>query len=89
MLPLLSRIAPAMQNQQGKVKIRGIKYAERTLTLDFALPDYQALDAFKNGLQAANLEVTVLGANKQGDKDVEARLQVQPVGIKSKPRQRS
>lgn len=71
------------------MKLRGLRYAERTLTIDFTLPDYQALDAFKNGLQAANLDVTVLGANKQGDKDVEGRLQVQPVGLKTKPKQRS
>lgn len=89
LLPLLGRVAPAMQSQRGNLKLRGIKYAERALTIDFTLPDYQALDNFKNGLRAANLEVTDLGANKQGDKDVEARLQVQPVGLKAKPKQRS
>lgn len=89
LLPLLSRLAPAVQNQQGKVKLRGIKYAERTMTIDVTLPDYQALDAFKNSLQTANLDVSVVGANKQGDNPVEGRLQVQPTGMKAKPKQRS
>lgn len=89
LLPLLSRVAPAVQNQQSKIKLRGLKYAERKLMIDFTIPTYEALDTFKNGLQSANLEVTVLGANKPGDKDVEGRLQVQPVGPKSKAKQRS
>ncbi len=88
LLPLLTRIAPALQTQQGRVKLQGIKYTERSLTLEIALPDFQALDAMKNTLQAANLDVEVLAANGRGN-EVEGRLQVRPSELKAKPRQRT
>lgn len=88
LLPLLSRIAPTLQNQQGRVKLNSIKYNERSLTLDLALPDYQALDAMKNALQAANLDVEVLAANGRGN-EVDGRLRVQAGGSRAKANQRS
>jgi len=88
LLPLLTRIAPALQTQQGRVKLQGIKYTERSLTLEIALPDFQALEAMKNTLQAANLEVEVLAANGRGN-EVEGRLKVQAGELKAKPRQRT
>ncbi len=88
LLPLLTRVAPALQNQQGRVKLQGVKYTERSLTLELALPDYQALDAMKNALQAASLDVEVLAANGRGN-EVEGRLRVQPGGLKIKPKQPS
>lgn len=88
LLPLLSRIAPMLQKQEGRVKLNSVKYSERSLTLDVALPDYQALDAIKNALQAANLDVEVLAANGRGN-EVDGRLRVQPGGSRAKPGQRS
>ena len=83
LLPLLTRIAPALQAQQT-VKLQGIKYAERSVTLDLLLPDFQAVDAMKNTLQGANLDVEVLAANGRGAGQVEGRLRVQPAGSKTK-----
>jgi general secretion pathway protein L len=88
LLPLLTRIAPALQTQQGRMKLQGIKYTERSLTLEIALPDFQALEAMKSTLQAANLDVEVLAANGRGN-EVEGRLKVQPSELKAKPRQRT
>ena len=89
LVPLLSRIAPALQAQRPRVKLHAIKYSERSLTLELALPDYQALDAMKNALQAANLDVEVLAATGRGN-EVDGRLRVQPAGAKAAtPRQRS
>lgn len=87
LLPLLSRVGPALQAQQ-RARLNGIKYGERMLTLEVVLPDYQALDAMKNSLQAANLDVEVVAANGRGN-EVEGRLRIQPGGTKSKVRQRS
>lgn len=85
LLPLLTRVAPALQGQ-SQVKLQGIKYSERSLTLDLIVPDYQALDALSNRLQAANLQVEVLPSNRRANNEVEGHLRVQPVGA-AKPRQ--
>ncbi len=88
LLPLLTRIAPTLQAQQPPAKLHSIKYAERSLTLELAVPNYQALDVMKNALQAANLDVEVLAANGRGN-EVDGRLRVQPHGAKAGARQRS
>ena len=88
LLPLLTRVAPPLKAQASNVKLHSIKYNERSLTIELALPDYQALDAMKNALEAANLEVEVLAANGRGN-EVDGRLRVQPAGIGAKTRQRS
>jgi general secretion pathway protein L len=84
LLPLLARVTPALK-AQSTIKLNGIKYGERNLTLELMLPDYQALDTLKNSLQSTGLDAEVLAANKRAD-DVEARLRVQPSGAKIKPR---
>lgn len=88
LLPLLTRIAPTLQAQQPRMKLHSIKYADRGVTLELALPNYQALDAVKNSLQAANLDVEVLAANGRGN-EVDGRLRVQPRAAKPGARQRS
>ncbi|HEY8553650.1 MAG TPA: type II secretion system protein GspL [Burkholderiales bacterium] len=76
LLPLLARVAPTLQARQADVKLRSLKYADRSLTLDLTLPDYQALDAVKNTLQGAGLDVAVVAANARGS-EVDGRLRVQ------------
>ncbi|MBI3898579.1 MAG: hypothetical protein HY308_09820 [Gammaproteobacteria bacterium] len=88
LLPLLARVAPTLQAAQGTAKLQGIRYGERSLTLDITLPKYEALDAMKNTLKAASLEVEVLTANSRGS-EVEGRLRIQPAGARLKPRQRT
>lgn len=83
LLPLLARTAPTLSDRQAKV--RALKYAERTLTLDVALPDYQALDALKNRLLSADLQVEVVAANSR-DGEVEGRLRVQSAGSRKSAR---
>lgn len=85
LLPLLTRVAPMLQGQTD-VKLRGLKYADRSLTLNFIVPSYQALDAFSSRLQSANLHVEVLPSNKRSDSEVEGHLRVQPAGAQTKPR---
>lgn len=88
LLPLLTQIAPTLKAQEANVKLHGLKYTERSLTIELALPNYQALDAMKNALQAANLDVEVLAANGRGN-EVDGRLRVQPTGAGARPKQRS
>lgn len=88
LLPLLTRVAPTLQTQAQRARLQGLKYAERTLTLELVLPDYQALDAVKNALASANLEVEVLAANGRGN-EVDGRLQVRPRELRTAARPRS
>ncbi|HEX9811702.1 MAG TPA: type II secretion system protein GspL [Burkholderiales bacterium] len=81
MLPLLTRVAPTLQQQAAQVKLQSVKYAERSLTLELTLPNYQALDQIKNAFQAASLDVEVLAANGRGN-EVDGRLRVRPAGAK-------
>jgi general secretion pathway protein L len=87
LLPLLARVAPVLQTE-GRAKLQGVKYGERSLILEISLPDFQALEAMKSSLQAANLDVEVVGANGRGN-EVESRLKVQPGEAKLKPKQRT
>lgn len=88
LLPLLSRVAPALQERRAQVKIQNIKYSDRGLTLELTLPDYQALDGMKNALQSAALNVEVLAAAGRGD-EVESRLRVQSGAAAAEPGRRS
>jgi general secretion pathway protein L len=83
LLPLLARVAPMLQDQ-AQAKLHGLKYGERALTVDLMLPDYQALDALKNRLQSASLDVEVVAANSRGG-EVEGRLRIQSPGARAKP----
>lgn len=88
LLPLLTRIAPALQSQK-QLRLNGLKYADRSLTLDMALPDYQALDAVKNSFKTTNLDVEVLAANSRAG-EIEGRIRIQPhAAAKPKAKQRS
>jgi general secretion pathway protein L len=82
LLPLLTRVAPALKEQAAQMKLQSVKYSERSLTLELTLPDYQALDRVKNAFRAANLDVEVLAANGHGN-EVDGRLRLRPVGAKT------
>lgn len=79
LLPLLTRIAGPLRSST-QIKLRGIKYSERSLMLDITFPDYRALESVKASLMAARVEVEVLAANSRGT-DVEGRLRVRPAGV--------
>lgn len=82
MLPLLARVAPTLKQQQ-QAKLQGIKYADRSLTLDVVLPNYESLDRLRTQLQSASLDVEVLAANGRAN-EVEGRLRIQPAGRPAK-----
>lgn len=76
MLPLLGRVAPALQSQPA-AKLRSLQYAEGGLTIDIQLKDYQAMETFKNALGGQGLRVEVVTANQRGEL-IEARVRVKP-----------
>jgi general secretion pathway protein L len=78
LLPLLAQVAPVLQtNPQNQ--LQAINYTDAALALDLTLPSFQALDNFKNALNAAGLRVEVLTANSR-PAGVEGRLRVSPKG---------
>jgi len=76
LLPLLAHLAPVMRTQ-GQAKLHGMKYLDRSLTLDLSLPDLQTLETLKSSLKTSGLQVEVLTANSQGGR-VEGRLRLLP-----------
>lgn len=88
LLPLLTRVAPSLQKQQG-VRLQSLKYSERSLTMDLIFTDTQSLDGLRDDLQAAKLQVEVLAANSHGNQ-VEGRFRIQAGGTRGKaPAERS
>ncbi|HLQ26189.1 MAG TPA: type II secretion system protein GspL [Acidiferrobacterales bacterium] len=78
LVPLLAQVAPVLQtNPQNQ--LQAIHYADSAITLDLTLPSFQALDNFKNALNATGLRVEVLTANSR-PAGVEGRLRVAPKG---------
>lgn len=77
-LPLLGSIAPVIQ-AHPQVKLRGIQYGESRLTIDFTLPDFQAMETVKTGLAARGMSVEVLGANSTPS-GIEGRLRLGQTG---------
>ena len=73
-LPLLVNVAPVMQ-ANPQTKLRGLQYADTSLTLELGLPDFQAMEGIKNALIARGVRVEVLGANS-GASGVVGRLRI-------------
>ena len=77
-LPLLGSIAPVIQ-AHPQLKLRSIQYGESQLTLDFSLPDFQAMESVKNALLARGMQVEVVGANSTAS-GIEGRLRLSQSG---------
>jgi general secretion pathway protein L len=74
LLPLLASTAQAMQ-ASPQAHLRGLQYADTTLTLDVSVPDFQAMEAMKNTLSSRGLHADVLSANsREGAVDGHVRI---------------
>jgi general secretion pathway protein L len=77
LLALLSRLAPAL-GEDARVRLRGLRYTERSVTLELTLPDAQTLEVLKQALRSRGLQAEILAATPRGA-EVEGRLRVQPL----------
>lgn len=77
LLALLARLAPAL-GENARVRLRGLRYTERSVTLELTLPDAQTLEMLKQALRARGLQAEILAATPRGA-EVEGRMRVQPL----------
>jgi len=82
MLPLLTRATKAWQTE-SRARLRGLRYGERSLTLDVTVPDVQALEGLRRAMQSNGLQAEILATTQRGSEH-DARLKIQaPAAISS------
>ena len=76
LLPLLAKTATALRADQ-RVRLRGLRYADQSLTLELSWPAAGSPDAIKTALEAAGLRTEVLSLTPRAG-EVDGRLRLQP-----------
>lgn len=74
LLPLLAQVAPTLAAENG-VRVRGFRYADRSLTVDVTLASAGALEPLKQKLGAGGLRIDVLSTTSRGT-ETEGRLRI-------------
>jgi general secretion pathway protein L len=73
-LALMDRTGPSLM-AAGNFTLKGMRYRENELDLDFEIKDLRELDNLKDGLAGQGLTVDIRTATARGDR-VQARLQI-------------
>lgn len=81
LLPLLSKTAAALR-ADTRVRLRGLRYAEHSLTLELSWPAAGSPDAVKAALEAAGLRTEVQALTPRAG-EVDGRLRLQPLTTRS------
>ena len=76
LLPLLAKTATALR-ADARVRLRGVRYADQSLTLELTWPAQGSPDAIKAALEAAGVRTEVLAMTPRAG-SVDGRLRLQP-----------
>lgn len=76
LMPLLTKTATALR-ADARVRLRGIRYADQSLTLELSWPAPASPDALKSALEAVGVRAEVLAMTPRAG-DVDGRLRLQP-----------
>lgn len=76
LLPLLTKTATAMRSD-NRVRLRGIRYADQSLTLELSWPAPANPDTLKSALEAVGVRTEVLAMTPRAN-DVDGRFRLQP-----------
>jgi general secretion pathway protein L len=76
MLVLLSRVASVSQ-ADPRIRLRGLQYSDRNLTIDITLPDAPALERVRQSLQSTGLQADVVSNNARGN-EIDGKLRLRP-----------
>lgn len=76
LLPMLAKTATALR-ADPRVRLRGLRYADQSLTLELTWPAAGTPDAVKAALEAAGLRTEVLALTPRAG-EVDGRLRLQP-----------
>jgi len=80
LLPLLAKTAAALR-ADPRVRLRGVRYADQSLTLELSWPAAGSPDAVKAALEAAGLRTEVLAVTPRAG-EVDGRLRLQPAAAR-------
>lgn len=80
LLPMLAKTATAMR-ADPRVRLRGLRYADHSLTLELSWPAAGSPDAVKAALEAAGLRTEVLALTPRAG-EVDGRLRLLPASAK-------
>ena len=80
LLPMLAKTATAL-HADPRVRLRGVRYADQSLTLELTWPAAGSPDAVKAALEAAGLRTEVLALTPRAG-EVDGRLRLQPAAAR-------
>ena len=80
LLPLLGKTAAALR-VDTQARLRGVRYADQSLTLELSWPAQGSADAIKNALETAGVRTEVLAMTPRAG-GVDGRLRLQPAAAK-------
>lgn len=80
LLPLLAKTAAALR-ADARVRLRGVRYADQSLTLELSWPAPGSPDAIKAAFEAAGVRAEVLDLTPRAA-EVDGRLRLQPLAAK-------
>jgi hypothetical protein len=76
MLPLLAKTATVLR-AEPRVRLRGLRYADKKLTLELTWPTPSTPDAIRAALESAGLQAEVLNLTPRAG-EVDGRLRLSP-----------
>ena len=80
LLPMLAKTAAALR-ADPRVRLRGVRYTDQSLTLELSWPAAGSPDAVKTALEAAGLRTEMLALTPRAG-EVDGRLRLQPVAAR-------
>jgi type II secretion system protein L len=84
LLPLLAKTAAALR-ADTRVRLRGVRYSDQSLTLELSWPAAGSPDIIKSALEAAGLHAEVLALTPRAG-EVDGRLRLQPAAVRPSTR---
>jgi len=80
LLPMLFKTSAALR-ADSRVRLRGLRYADHSLTLELTWPTPSTPDAIRNALETAGLRAEVLNLTPRAG-EVDGRVRLQPVAAR-------
>jgi general secretion pathway protein L len=84
LLPMLAKTATTLR-ADTRVRLRGVRYADQSLTLELTWPTPSTPDAIRAALEAAGLRAEVLNLTPRAG-EVDGRVRLQPMAPRPTPR---
>jgi hypothetical protein len=80
LLPMLAKTATALR-ADPRIRLRGLRYADHSLTLELTWPTPSTPDAIRSALEAAGLRAEMLNLTPRAG-EVDGRVRLQPAAAR-------